>query len=47
MGNLVGQEIIESDVFSISFGLNTSSASGELTFGSIDSTKYTGSITFT
>ncbi len=48
MDNLFSQGAIPADLVSVSFEptTNTSVKNGELTFGGIDSTQFTGTITF-
>lgn len=51
MDNLLSQGVISTEVLGVSFrpesGSDTDDANGELTLGGTDSTKYTGSITYT
>lgn len=44
--NLLSQKKISTEVLGVSFNPYTSSQSGELTFGGVDSSKYTGSIAY-
>lgn len=44
--NLLSQKVISTEVLGVSYSPYSASKSGELTFGGVDSSKYTGSISY-